>query len=131
MFYWKYFSLVFVPFVLQTATKQEFTRYFIIPELQRYPWSNHQLILITKNYSQNQVYHIRRYGFHQIVTLNRKRILILTIQRVLIQICWKAWVYQYVNYGRNKITHQHWFWSNWMDAMCYSTHSQRCKMSFI
>ena len=37
MFYWKYYFLAFVPFDLQAATKQEWTRYSIIPEWQRYP----------------------------------------------------------------------------------------------
>ena len=41
-----------------------------------------------------------RYGFHKIVTLKRKRILVLMIQRLLIQIRWKVSVPQYVNYGR-------------------------------
>ena len=42
------------------------------------------------NYSQFLDLHLKRCGFHQIVTLKRKRILILMIQRVVIQICQKA-----------------------------------------
>ena len=130
MFYWKYFSLVFVYFVLQIGTNQERTRYSTMPEYKIYPYSNNHLILITKTYSQLLAHHLKSFGFHQIVTLKRKRILILTIQRVFIQIRWKAWVSQYGNYGRKTITHQHWFCSNWRDALCYSKHSQRCKRSF-
>ena len=52
------------------------------------------------NYSQYIAHNLLRYGVHQTVTLKRKMILILMIQRVLIQICWKAWVPQYVIYGR-------------------------------
>ena len=55
--------------------------------------------MITKNYSHFQDHHRLRYVFHQIVIIKRKRILILMIQRLLINICWKSWVPQYVNYG--------------------------------
>ena len=59
------------------------------------------MILTTKNYFQYPAPHIKRYGNHPIVTLKmRKRILILMIQALVIQICWKALVPQYVIYGR-------------------------------
>ena len=31
---------------------------------------------------------------------------------------------------KRQFTYQHWFCSNWMDAMCYSTHLKRCQGSF-
>ena len=58
------------------------------------------MILITNNYSQYLAYNLKRYEFYHIVTLKRKIILILMIQIVVIQICRKASVSKYVNYGR-------------------------------
>ena len=56
--------------------------------------------LDNKNYSQYLDHYLKRYVLNQIVTLKMKRILILMVHRLVIQMGWKALVTQYVNYVR-------------------------------
>ena len=58
------------------------------------------MIFITNKYYQYIAHHLSRYVVHHIVTLNGKRILIMMIQIVVIQIFWSALVPYYVLYGR-------------------------------
>ena len=81
--------LVFGFLVLQILTNQEWTTFSTFIEWCIYPWSNHHIILITKNYSQYLDHHTKRYGFHHTVITKRNIILIQMFQRVAIQICFR------------------------------------------
>ena len=67
------FPVLFEYLVQNLVTNKVWTRFTTIQLSKRYPYRNHHQILITKNYSQYMVHHLKGYGVHQTVTTNINR----------------------------------------------------------